>query len=448
LQDTLSRLHGLDFYNRFINAAVRWLNPKRVRVYTVALPFVAVAVSLVAALSDRSAKLFYQGDFILYYTAGKFFLSNRLSEIYDFSSQETFQAATLQTTSPQITPFNHPPFTAPVYALFALYSYEFGLVLWLLAGLFALALAWHLLRKELSPVAVLSTTDLTLLSFCFFPTIVWFLANQNSTFSFLIYAVFYIQLRKGREMIAGAVLGCLIYKPQLALAPVFLLLLKSRWRALIGWFLVSLAVIAAGFLLSPETMLQYLSIAPELAQLPFTTGYPTAKMHNFYGFSVLLFADLLPRALVELLAVLLMLAALVMVTLWWRTIPWEPATRLWDLTVASTFALGLLISPHLMYYDLILLLLPFAIVWACYPKQIHDRPLDGGPILVWTALAYISGFLSTYVALGMLKLTEVIGLPRIALQLTVLSIVGWAIVVSNRARDKRHLAVEAVRRSP
>jgi hypothetical protein len=101
-----------------------------------------------------------------------------------------------------------------------------------------------------------------------------------------------------------------------------------------------------------------------------------------------------------------------------------------------------------MYYDIILLLLPFAFVWACYPKQIHDRPLDGGPILVWTALAYISGFLSTYVALGMLKLTEVIGLPRIALQLTVLSIVGWAIVVVNRARDKRHLAVEAVRRSP
>lgn len=436
------RLIRLVLYNRFINTVVGWLNPKRIRVYALILPVVGVAVSLGVSLGDHSAKLVYQGDFILYYTAGKFFLSNRLSELYDFPSQQAFQAETLQISSPQITPFNHPPFTAPLYAVFALYSYEFGLVLWLLAGVIALGLAWHLLRKELAPLAAFSTADLTLLSFCFFPTIVWFLANQNSAFSFLIYSIVYIQLRKRKDLIAGAALGFLIYKPQLALAPVFLLLVKGRWRALIGWFLVTLVVIAAGFLLSPANMLQYFHIAPQIAQLPFTTGYPIAKMHNFYDFSVLLLADVVPRATVELLAIVLTLGALAMLSLWWRTIPWQPATRLWDLTLASTFALGVLISPHLMYYDLILLLLPFAIVWAYYPKRLHDRPLDGGPVLVWTVFAYVAGFLSTYLAWGMLQLTVAIGLPRIAIQLTVLIVMGWAIVVNDRAREKPHLAVE------
>ena len=93
-----------------------------------------------------------------------------------------------------------------------------------------------------------------------------------------------------------------------------------------------------------------------------------------------------------------------------------------------TTALGLLISPHLFIYDLMLLLLPLAIVWSRYPPGpgAGGRPLDGGPLLAWTAWLYIVTFWGSYLTLGELRLGAALGLPKIALQLSVPVIAGWA----------------------
>ena len=72
---------------------------------------------------------------------------------------------------------------------------------------------------------------------------------------------------------------------------------------------------------------------------------------------------------------------------------------------AATFAFGLLISPHLYLYDLMLLLLPLAIVLSHYPRGTLKRPLDGGSLLVWTALLYLVTFVGCYFSMGQLWLT-------------------------------------------
>lgn len=414
-------------YERFVAAAADWLTAKRAKHFAMLLPLVALAVMVVDSFVKRSFWFVYKGDFILYYTGGRYLLTGRLNELYDFAAQEVFQLETLRLGVPQFTPFNHPPFTTLFYAPFAMASFELGLLFWSAAGFAALMLAWHVLHQELSALTVYSPLRLALLSFCFYPTIAWILANQNSAFTLLIYTMTYVALRRGRDLAGGAILGLLLYKPQLALTPVFILLVKGRLRALMGSLLTSSLLIAVGFLLSPKAMVDYGRVLPQIAELPFLPGYPIEKMHNLYGFCVLLLAHLFSVRVVECVAFLLTVGGLLIVAAWWRTVPWQPGTRQWDLTFAFTLALGLLISPHLMLYDLMALLLPIAIVCATYP----NRPrylLDGGPLLVWTALVFVVVFVSTYSTSAMLHLTGALGFPKLAVQLSVPIIVGWAVV--------------------
>lgn len=422
-------------YERFVAVAADWLTAKRVKVYAVLLPLVGLTVMATDSLVKGSFWFIYKGDFILYYTGGRYFLTGRLNDLYDFAAQEAFQLKTLRLGVPHFTPFNHPPFTTIFYAPFAMAGFELGLLLWSAAGLVALVLAWRVLHYELSALSAYSPLKLALLSFCFYPTIAWMLANQNSAFTLLIYTMTYVQLRRRRDLAGGAVLGVLLYKPQLALTPVFILLVKGRLRALVGCFLTSSLLIALGFLLSPKAMIDYVRALPQIAQLPFVPGYPVEKMHNFYGFCVLLLGHLFSVRIVEYSAFLLMVGGLLIVAAWWRTVPWEPATRQWDLTFASTLALGLLISPHLMLYDLMALLLPIAILCASYPKS-SEYLLDGGPLLVWTALLWAVVFISTYATSAMLYISGTLGFASLAVQLSVPTVFGWAYVAHVAAASR------------
>jgi Glycosyltransferase family 87 len=420
-------------YERFINAFVHWLNPKRIGVYTVSLPLATLAVVLGMTFIKGPHWLFYRGDFILYYTGGTFFLTGRLDELYDFAEQARFQKDTVGLESDQITPFNHPPFAALLYAPFALPGFEPGLLAWLGVGLVALTFAWRLLRRELLPLAAFSTASLTLLSLRFYPTIGWLLADQNSAWSFLLYTATYVGLRRGNDFTAGAALGLLVYKPQLVLGPAFLLLIKKRWRALAGCFLTAAILVGLGFLASPSAMREYVRILPEVARFPFLTGYPIWQMHNLYGFCLLLLGDILPATFLEQLTVVLTLAGFLTLFSWWRKTAWHPGARAWDLNVACSLALGLLISPHLMLYDLMILLLPLAIVWAHYPKSVNERAMDGGPLLAWTALLYAAVFFSSYLGWSTLRFTPSLGLPKFAVQVSVLVLLGWIVAVRRAA---------------
>ena len=98
----------------------------------------------------------------------------------------------------------------------------------------------------------------------------------------------------------------------------------------------------------------------------------------------------------------------------------------WDLLLAATFAIGLLVSPQLYLYDLMLLLLPFAIVWSHSPP---GAPLGGGPVLAWSAVVWLLAFLSTPFTRAQLYVTSALGLGPFALQLATLAILAWGVEV-------------------
>jgi hypothetical protein len=77
------------------------------------------------------------------------------------------------------------------------------------------------------------------------------LGGQTVPFSLLCLAGIYSGFRRERDIFLGVWLGLLLYKPQLAIVPLLLVLMQRRWRALgttaiIGALLAVIGAIAAG----------------------------------------------------------------------------------------------------------------------------------------------------------------------------------------------------------
>lgn len=409
---------------------VHWLTPERRRVYPLSILIITLVGWLVSlwigpGLTDSSGTII-GADFVAFYTGGRFFWEDRLVDLYNFGAQ---QAVLAELVAPVVTdkvnPFINPPFSVLLYAPFARGDYLSGLLLWWGVGMLLLVGAVRWLRSVLFPQPAPSMLHLFWLSLLFYPTLLWFTFGQNTALTLLIYTATFLLLRRGNDLAAGLVLGCLLYKPQLAIALALVLLIKGRWRALVGGGLGAGAWLLAGFLVSPAAMWRYADLMPHLPELLRSAGYKTWGLHSFYGFAVLLLDGISPPA-ADGLALALTGGGLAAVIWLWRKCPWQPGTRPWDFALAATLALGLCISPHLYIYDLMLLLLPLGIVWSYYPGSTDRAPLDGGALLVWTAFLYASAFFSSYLAMAQLWFTATLGLPAVAVQVSVFALVGWS----------------------
>jgi hypothetical protein len=419
-----------------VGAAISaWLTPKRVRIYASAIAGLNILAWTVNWLirplvTSTSRYLVIGGDFLSVYAAGRYLLEGRLNQLYDFPVQLEFLRRIIAPAGVDALPlFILPPFYAVVSAPFAIVPYPLALALWLTAGGLLLLAVVALFRRFLLPYWAPSTSRLFLRCLAFYPTLACFLFGQNSALSLMLYTAIFLLLRAEADFAAGLALGALLYKPHLALGFGLILLIQRRWKALAGGLVTSLVWLVIGFVLSPQAMLQYVQISTRLAAIQESGLWGE---HNFAYFPALLLNGIWPAA-APFAATLCLSAGIVLLAGWWWRQQWEPGTRAWDFRMAASIALGLLISPHLYWYDLMLLLLPLGIVWYRFLNVAGDHVLDGGPVLAWTGLVYMAGWLSTFATFAQLRLTAALGLPAVGLQVSVPIILGWAIVVYRQA---------------
>ena len=445
---TKEQSHFKVFYNVFIEKTVKWLTPERIKLYSATiciLTFVAWGISqyIGPGLIDASGTII-GSDFLAFYTAGKFYLNNRVDQLYDFEAIHSFETTITNTPigNRNIYFFLNPPFTAPFFSLFSHSNYLTGLIIWWSLGLFLIFFSISLLRTELKELASYSISRLFLTCFLFFPTMFWFINGQNTSISLFLYTVIYIMLRRNKDFLAGLALGLLLYKPQLGIAIAFVLLIKRRWQALIGGFVTACTLIVISFVtmneLAVKSYLKVTSLLPEVFRLNSSVKIlqpPTWGQDSFFGFSSLLL-DNISKVGADCLYIFLCLLSFAVIVILWENTPWEPKTRTWDMAISSTLAQGLLIAPHLFQHDLMLLLLPFAVVWSHYAGGTNGRALDGGPLLFWSALVYLICFIGNIISYAQLRLCNSIGLPQFAVQFTTLIILGWAYAVVYHGRDK------------
>lgn len=298
-------------------------------------------------------------DFTIFYTAGKCILQGRGRQLYDletqFAIQRDFASEVKHRENP--LPYNHPPFEALLFAPLARLPYVAAYLVWAAFNI-TLILGFCKLLRPWLPSLLGFLPALPLLSmFAFFPVIMALLQGQDSILLLFLYGLVFSALATGRGFVAGLCLGLALFKFQLVLPFVVVLLVRRQWRAVAGFgitsfvlLLVSAAVVGwKGVMAYPRFVLGFSHSGAQAGiyprDMPNLRGLVAGSLH-------------LAGLPAPLLIIVLSIAILALAAYWWRVEPGDQFVLGFSLCVAVT----IIISYHLLVHDLSLLILPILLL--------------------------------------------------------------------------------------
>ena len=426
------------FLRKIASLIVTFANPERVHFYPGIIFVISIIVSYVLMVSagemDHIEGYVLGHDFLSFYTTAHFFLEGNLHHLYDIDAQKSFHA-TLDGLNVVAGPFLNPPYASLLYAPFGLGSFSQGMLAWWGVGILFLISGLVLIYKNMLRAGI-GFKNIALISLFFPPTIYWLAYGQATGIIFFILASTFVLLRKDREYSAGFMLGLLAFKPQLAIGMALPILIKGRWKAIIGGITSTSIWLMLGWWLFPDQMVQYWQERHEILGYIFRQGYPYEGIHSILGFSNLLFRGASP-VLVYMAVWLFSMLAIGWLCWLWRTTKWDPSAPRWNLMMAISIVIGLSLAMQLFTYDLTLLLIPFFISLAYIPSKLRNTYLDAGPVFAWTVMIYITTYLSVAITREQFYLTELAFGTTFAVQLSTIAMIGWAISVHHFIKNEQ-----------
>ncbi len=327
-----------------------WLTLRRLRAHGLIVGVVLWSIYLwtltTPGLRDRDGNL--KGtDFLHFYTLGLIAREHRGPELYDMKIQSELAATHVpQASGLPYLPL-YPPQTSILFAPLAHLSYTHALAVWWMVSaiLYFLCCYWIWrtcpnLRTHGVTVAILAAAFPA-----FFHLIAW---GQTSALALACFAGAYLSLRSKREFLAGIMLGCLAFKPQLALAAAVLFIAAGSGKVVIGATLSGLAQFLTGVLYyGSQAFHDWLWMLSNLrSELPFLEPkiYQTYCLRTFWSM-------LIPMSGLAFVLYALTAALTLGITIFlWR----RPSTPLSVRFSALLFA-TVLVAPHLTVYDLVIL---------------------------------------------------------------------------------------------
>ena len=325
----------------------------------IAVSFVIALVVGVAFFQFSSAST---SDFTQFYSAGQMVRQGLGSSLYDIRKQ-----AEIQSRFAQVQVFyNHPPFETLIFLPFTYVPYSTAFRLWTIASLLLLIIAAYIIQTATGLTTVISLllhmrVDLGLviaLFVTFAPVTTCLFLGQDSVLMLVVYSAVFVLLNRGRDFRAGCVLACGLLKFHLILPFALILLLRRKWSALKGLSLVGLLLVAISVGISGTgALVAY----PRLLLFDRTYqsigGFAPEFMPNLRGLLFLVSGGRLAG-----LPLGLLLTVGSPVVLWYAASKWRDDQL--PISFASSVLATLLCSYHLYNYDLTLLLLPIAILFA------------------------------------------------------------------------------------
>jgi alpha-1,2-mannosyltransferase len=350
-----------------------WLTEQRLRSHGLLLAVTVWSLYVwtlaTPGLRDRNGNL--KGtDFLHFYTLGSLAIERRGADLYNIDAQAALAASRVPAAAGiRYLPL-YPPQVSLLFAPFARLSYPSALALWWLcsASIYAVACytVWRScprLRQHGLTVAVLAAGFPG-----FFNLIAW---GQTSALALACFTILFFVLRQRQDFLAGFVLGCLIFKPQLGLAAGILFVFVGAWNVLLGAILSALAQLSIGVLYygtAPlRTWFSILWKVPALSALLEPKLYQTHCLRTFWSM-------LIPWSSVSM-ALYVISAAVVMT---WTILVWKRSQD-WTLRFSSLLVATVLVAPHLTVYDLVILAPAILLLsdWAIGRKHAFGTTLIG-----------------------------------------------------------------------
>jgi alpha-1,2-mannosyltransferase len=340
-----------------------WMRPERLRAHALLLALclwgVLAAGLATPGLRDRSG-LLKGADFLQFYVFGSLARDGRTQALYDYPAH----VALAERRVPESQGTTFLPVYGPQVALFfaplAGLAYGPALAVWALASALLYALCIAALWRCCPRLSAHART-VALLALAYPPLFSLIGHGQTSALALACFTGAWLALRGGRRFAAGLALGCLAYKPQLALGVGLVLLAAGEMRIVAGAVVAGAAQLAWGAAQTggPAT-LAYATVLANLGELAPTLGFKLHQMHCLRAF----FDLLVPGPVAKIAWAASALVALVLTLQIWRS-PLPLSLRYAALLVATA-----LVNPHQYMYDLVIL----APAWLLLADASLERP--------------------------------------------------------------------------
>jgi alpha-1,2-mannosyltransferase len=359
----------------------RLTTPRRLLLIFGVIVLVTLAAQ-VRAVAQREGP-FYKGgevpigaDFFVFYSAGQIVASGDGDQLYDLDRQRTEQARTLGTDDfDGFLPFAYPAFVAAPYAVLSrlpfLWAYAVNTALMLAATGAAI---WRL--RSVSTIVDDHPALVALAVFASQPLVATNFGGLATAFSLLCFAGCYVSLRGKHDATAGVWLGLLLYKPQLAVPLLLLLLWRGRWRVAGVAGLVGLGL---GFMGAAVAGWNWPRNFIDLARGDFYTNEARAsgdRMISLLGVAEKAFGP--KSAMAYGIAGSIALAVVALLIVAWRGA--QPEGHHFPLQFGLAVAATLALSPHALFYEASLLIIPILLVvdsWRGEAIEVSGRRANG-----------------------------------------------------------------------
>jgi len=315
-------------------------------------------------------------DFVAFYSAGKILLQGQSADLYNLELAREIQQRLYNIPNDNFNPYLNPPFYAWLFIPFAMLAYPLSPILWMGLNLFMLWVSLKLLNSWYS-------FPLFLLVLSWQPSFAAISFGQNAFLSLLILSLTYTFWIRDKMWLAGLASGLLLYKPQLLLGIglLWLLDLPRSWRALLGLVTTGTALVLGSLLYMPEATYQYIVYAQKIAaNLMKVEGFPIWNAHGVQAFWLGLFPNI--PVISQVFYILCALTGIIIFIRFWRV---TQNRKLW---FGVAICLMVWITPYLMIYDWVLLIIPGIIFWQEIPSKREQ-------LKVIYAILWVTLFVST-----------------------------------------------------
>jgi hypothetical protein len=298
-------------------------------------------------LRDRNGNL--KGtDFLHVYTLGSLAIAHRGADLYDMNAQAALAAQRVpEAAGIHYLPL-YPPQVSILLAPLAYLSYGGALAAWWIFTAVVYGICCYTIWRACPNLREHGTTVFIMAAAfpAFFHLITW---GQTAAVALACFTFTFFLLRNRREFLAGVVLGCVIFKPQLGLAAAMVFLATRAWKTVAGAALsavgqLSLGILYYGF----EPFRQWIrilwnvgTVLPLLEPKP----YQTHSLRTFWSMLVPWHELALGLYFVSAAAVLGLTIAC------WRRSETVPLALRFSAMLFAT----VLVAPHLTVYDLVIL---------------------------------------------------------------------------------------------
>ena len=303
-------------------------------------------------------------DYLSYWAAGKLSLAGDPASAFDVTKHRAMEFTVSRFKG--LLPFPYPPPFLLLVTPFSLLPYMWGFLAWVVV---TLAIYLVVVRRVIDAHVALAHPAVLMNG----------LIGQNG---FLTAAIFTggVSMLRERPFLAGAILGTLVIKPQLALLLPVAVIAARLWPAIGGAIATSAALLLVSLaLFGTGVFTGFLEIVPLYTELMRQDKWPWNEFISVFAFLRYFGVDQTAA-----LAVHFMVAIVAAVMTW---VAWS---RDWDGQVPLLAAATLLIPPYLLTYDSLLMIIPMG-----YWLRQQPRPYLVGAIWLLCFLP-IAHYLNLY----------------------------------------------------